>query len=105
MSAAFSPTLLCSKYICICKKIQPKFSPSLTERLVQKYVEMRNEAEENVNSTYTSPRVLLGVIRLSTAIARLHLSAEVTSAHVDEAIRLMDASKESLNPRVLDAKR
>jgi DNA replication licensing factor MCM7 len=75
------------------------------DRLIEKYVEMRNDAQENVNSTYTSPRILLGVIRLSTALARLNLSDEVTAEHVDEAIRLMDASKSSLNPRVIDSKR
>jgi DNA replicative helicase MCM subunit Mcm2 (Cdc46/Mcm family) len=47
----------------------------------------------------------LGVIRLSTALARLNLCDRVTAEHVDEAIRLMDASKASLNPRILDVKR
>lgn len=75
------------------------------DRLIDKYVEMRNDAQDNVNSTYTSPRILLGVIRLSTALARINLSDRVTSEHVDEAIRLMDASKASLNPRVIDKKR
>jgi DNA replication licensing factor MCM7 len=75
------------------------------DRLIDKYVEMRNDAQDNVNSTYTSPRILLGVIRLSTALARVNLSDRVTSEHVDEAIRLMDASKASLNPRVIDKKR
>lgn len=75
------------------------------DRLIDKYVEMRNDAQENVNSTYTSPRILLGVIHLSTALARVNLSDRVTADHVEEAIRLMDASKASLNPRVLDTKR
>jgi DNA replication licensing factor MCM7 len=75
------------------------------DRLIEKYVEMRNDAQENVNSTYTSPRILLGVIRLCTALARINLCDEVTAEHVEEAIRLMDASKSSLNPRILDSKR
>lgn len=93
------------KYIAICKKKQPKFSPDLIDRLVDKYVDLRLDAEENVNSTYTSPRVLLGIIRLSTALARLHLSDDVTSEYVDEAIRLMDASKASLAQKTTNARR
>ncbi|KAI6191751.1 DNA replication licensing factor MCM7 [Aphelenchoides bicaudatus] len=99
------PMELIRKYIAVCKKKQPKIEISLMDRLIEKYVAMRNEAHENVNSTYTSPRILLGVIRLSTALARLHLSDQVTAEHVDEAIRLMDASKASLNPRILDTRR
>lgn len=75
------------------------------DRLIDKYVEMRNDSHDNVNATYTSPRILLGVIRLSTALARLSLSDDVTADHVEEAIRLMDASKNSLNPRVIDRRR
>lgn len=75
------------------------------DRLIDKYVEMRNDAMENVNSTFTSPRILLAVIRLSTALARINLSDEVTAEHVDEAMRLMDASKTSLNPRIIGRNR
>ncbi|CAD5229287.1 unnamed protein product [Bursaphelenchus okinawaensis] len=96
---------LVRKYIAICKKKQPRFPSSLTARLVEKYVQIRNDAEEVVNSTYTSPRVLLGIIRLSTALARLHLSDEVSAEHVDEAIRLMDSAKASLAPKVMDVRR
>ncbi|CAD5234516.1 unnamed protein product [Bursaphelenchus xylophilus] len=99
------PMDLVRKYITICKKKQPKFPTSLTQRLVEKYVQIRNDAEEDVNSTYTSPRVLLGIIRLSTALARLHLSDEVTPENVDEAIRLMDSAKASLAPKMQDIRR
>ncbi|KAI6205331.1 DNA replication licensing factor MCM7 [Aphelenchoides besseyi] len=92
------PMELVRKYITLCKQKQPKVDVKLMDRLIDKYVEMRQESQENVNSTYTSPRILLGVIRLATALARVNLCDEVTSEHLDEAIRLMDVSKSSLNP-------
>jgi DNA replication licensing factor MCM7 len=98
-------TLLFRKYVAVCKKKQPKVDVALMDRLIDKYVEMRNDAQDSVNSTFTSPRILLGVIRLSTALARLNLCDQVTTDHVDEAIRLMDASKASLNPRIIDTRR
>lgn len=46
--------------------------------------------------TFTSARNLLGILRLSTALARLRLSNVVEKADIDEAIRLIEMSKESL---------
>jgi DNA replication licensing factor MCM7 len=45
---------------------------------------------------YTTARTLLGVLRLAQAHARLRFSPEVEIIDVDEALRLMEASKESL---------
>lgn len=47
--------------------------------------------------TFTSARNLLGILRLSTALARLRLANKVEKDDVNEAIRLMEMSKESLN--------
>jgi len=41
---------------------------------------------------YTTPRTLLGIIRLSQAMARLRFSEIVEEADVDEALRLMEES-------------
>lgn len=46
---------------------------------------------------YITPRTLLGIIRLSQAMAKLHLREEVVQTDVDEAIKLMDYSIKSLN--------
>ena len=43
-----------------------------------------------------SARTLLGVLRLSQALARLRFSDTVTVEDVDEALRLIDVSKASL---------
>lgn len=46
---------------------------------------------------YVTPRTLLGIIRLSQAMAKLCFRDEVNQADVDEAIKLMDYSIRSLN--------
>ncbi len=64
------------------------------------YVRLRkvskDEEEQNLSHTYTSARTLLGILRLSQALARLRCSDIVEHSDVDEALRLMDCSKESL---------
>ncbi|VDM73475.1 unnamed protein product, partial [Strongylus vulgaris] len=69
--------------------------------LVEMYVDMRRAARESDDSTFTSPRLLLSVIRMSTALARLRLSNVVLPDDIEEAIRLMQASKDSLRPEMM----
>lgn len=55
--------------------------------------------------TYTSARMLLAILRLSTALARLRCGDLVSKEDIDEALRLMEASRlllkdqENLPPR------
>jgi DNA replication licensing factor MCM7 len=68
--------------------------------IVDSYVQMRKqqkeeEADEKFNS-YVSARTLLGVLRLSQALARLRMDDVVGQGDVDEALRLMEVSKSSL---------
>jgi len=71
---AFKPMdmKLMRRYIIACRKKNPSIPESLSERLVEAYValriESRNKAQE---STFTSPRSLLAILRLSTALVRL----------------------------------
>lgn len=64
------------------------------------YVRLRkqskDEDEQNKSHTYTSARTLLAILRLAQALARLRYADTVEHADVDEALRLMEASKESL---------
>ncbi|GAA5230667.1 hypothetical protein GCM10025794_30720 [Massilia kyonggiensis] len=46
--------------------------------------------------SHVTPRTLLGVVRLSQALARLRFSEEVIREDVDEALRLIEVSKASL---------
>jgi DNA replication licensing factor MCM7 len=56
----------------------------------------KEEAAQKKSHTYTSPRTLLGVLRLAQALARLRFADIVEHGDVDEALRLMECSKESL---------
>lgn len=61
---------------------------------------MRQQQKKDEGSkkqfTHVSPRTLLGVLRLSQALARLRFSEEVVNEDVDEALRLIEVSKASL---------
>ena len=56
----------------------------------------KDEAAQKKSHTYTSARTLLGVLRLAQALARLRFADIVEDGDVDEALRLMECSKESL---------
>lgn len=45
---------------------------------------------------YVTPRMLLGIIRISQALAKLNFRDEVTMNDVDESLKLMDYSFRSL---------
>ncbi|CAH0558361.1 unnamed protein product [Brassicogethes aeneus] len=87
------------KYIALCKRKDPIIPTELTDFIVGAYVELRREARNSKDVTFTSARNLLGILRLSTALARLRLANEVDKSDVNEAIRLMEMSKDSLNQR------
>ncbi|GAB6019601.1 Mcm2-7 hexameric complex component [Chamberlinius hualienensis] len=85
------------RYIRLCKQKQPVIPRSLLDYIVNAYVEIRKEARNQKDMTFTSARSLLAVLRLSTALARLRLVNEVDKEDVNEAIRLLEMSKESVN--------
>jgi DNA replication licensing factor MCM7 len=96
-------------HIADARKVLPVIPPdgSLTEYIVDNYVAMRaQETEDGDNAKgYTSPRVLLSILRLGQALARLRLAEVVEKEDVDEAIRLMESSKESLEEKDSDMRR
>ncbi|XP_048476043.1 DNA replication licensing factor MCM7 isoform X1 [Rhincodon typus] len=87
---------LMRRYITLCKKKQPMIPESLADYITAAYVEMRKESRVNKDMTFTSARTLLSVLRLSTALARLRLVDTVEKEDVNEAMRLMEMSKDSL---------
>jgi len=46
---------------------------------------------------YITPRSLLAIIRLSQGLARLRFNDEVELSDVDEALRLIEVSRSSIN--------
>jgi len=88
---------LMRRYIALCKKKNPTIPADLTDYIVSAYVEMRKDARCNKDMTFTSARTLLAILRLSTALARLRLVDKVEKDDVNEAMRLMEMSKDSIN--------
>jgi DNA replication licensing factor MCM7 len=89
-----------SAYIALARQCRPVVPPDVSSYIVDSYVRLRKQSKEDTQHdrahTHTSARTLLGVLRLSQALARLRFAAAVLHADVDEALRLMEASKESL---------
>ncbi|TVY81812.1 DNA replication licensing factor mcm7 [Lachnellula suecica] len=89
------------QYVAQARTFRPTVPTSVSEYMVKAYVKMREQqARDEKNKkqfAITSPRTLLGILRLAQALARLRFSEEVVQDDVDEALRLIEASKESLH--------
>jgi DNA replication licensing factor MCM7 len=92
--------VLMRHYIALARQKRPTVPKAVSDYVVGAYVQLRrqqkDEEERNQFFTYTSARTLLGVLRLSQALARLRFADAVEVADVDEALRLMEVSKASL---------
>ncbi|KAH8602628.1 MCM2/3/5 family-domain-containing protein [Bisporella sp. PMI_857] len=88
------------QYVAQARTYSPTIPTAVSEYIVKAYVRMRDQQSRDEKNkkqfAHTSPRTLLGVVRLSQALARLRFSNEVVQDDVDEALRLIEASKESL---------
>ncbi|CAJ2501234.1 Uu.00g040870.m01.CDS01 [Anthostomella pinea] len=87
-------------YVAQARTYRPTVPASVTEYLTKTYVRLREAQrraeKKNKQFSHTTPRTLLGVVRLAQALARLRFATEVSQDDVDEALRLIEASKESL---------
>lgn len=85
-------------YIQEAKKCDPVLERSVIDFLVNIYVNLRKEEKLNPGEghTYTSARSLLALIRLSQAMARLRFATSVAQGDVEEALRLMIATKAAI---------
>lgn len=84
-------------YISHCRTFNPIVSESLVEYIVGAYVGLRMGDLSSRDTSYTTPRTLLAILRLSQALARLRLSDLVLQNDVDEAMRLMECSRNSID--------
>lgn len=88
------------QYIAQARSWRPIVPKDVSEYMVGAYVRMRQQQKKDEGGekqfTHTSARTLLGILRLSQALARLRFSAQVVSDDVDEALRLIEVSKASL---------
>jgi DNA replication licensing factor MCM7 len=87
-------------YVAQARTYRPTLGASVHEYLTKTYVRMRESQKRaerrGKQFAHITPRTLLGVVRLAQALARLRFSTEVIQDDVDEALRLIEASKESL---------
>lgn len=95
----FSPNEV-RQWVARARSFRPVIPKQVSDYLVGAYVRLRQQQKRDEASkrtfTYTSPRTLLGILRLSQALARLRFADEVISDDVDEALRLVEVSKASL---------
>ncbi|KAM9974009.1 hypothetical protein ACTFIW_007671 [Dictyostelium discoideum] len=84
-------------YVSQARKIIPPVPKDLTNYIVDSYITLRKQdSETKTPFTYTTARTLLGVLRLSQAFARLKFSQQVSQEDVEESMRLMFVSKQSI---------
>nr|GAT53786.1 DNA replication licensing factor [Mycena chlorophos] len=93
--------VLMRHYIAKAREIRPVVPPEVSNYIIDSYVQLRKAGkaaeETNKSHSYTSARTLIGVLRLAQALARLRWVDTVEMADVDEALRLMRCSKQSLD--------
>ncbi|KNC81210.1 hypothetical protein SARC_06457 [Sphaeroforma arctica JP610] len=82
-------------YMIMAKELTPTVPARLAERIVEEYSLMRQQHSEQFGIKAT-PRSLLAILRLSTARARLRFAPAIEEEDVDEAFRLINVSKASL---------
>lgn len=88
-------------YISLARNYRPTVPQAVSEYLIKTYVKLRDAAKKaekrGKQFAHTTPRTLLGIVRLSQALARLRFAEEVSQDDVDESLRLVEASKDSLH--------
>jgi DNA replication licensing factor MCM7 len=93
------PASLMRHFIRRAKTFEPLIEDSLQQTIVDAYVQMREEEKAgdiDSRKSYTTPRSLLAILRISQAHARARFSNLVQRQDFEEATRLMKASKESV---------
>jgi len=85
-------------FIANAQKFEPEIGKELAQKVVNQYAELRSDErnrKKDERKTITTPRTLLGMLRMSQAHARLRLSNTVEMQDFEEAVRLMRSSKAS----------
>lgn len=89
------------QYISVARSYRPVVPKEVGDHVVQLYIRMRKEAQRNEGSVkkfaHITPRTLLGILRISQALARIRFDNVVRPTDVDEALRLLLVSKSSMD--------
>ncbi|KAK5735266.1 DNA replication licensing factor MCM7 [Elasticomyces elasticus] len=95
----FSPNEV-RQWVARARSFRPVVTKQVMDYLVGAYVRLRQQQKRDEAGkktfTHTSPRTLLGILRIAQALARLRFADEVITDDVDESLRLVEVSKASL---------
>lgn len=102
LQMGFKPydSILMRAYIRKARTFDPMLDDDLVKDISDAWVSMRDDEKRDGidgRKSYTTPRTLLGMVRLSQAHARARFSNKVERQDFDEAMRLIKASKESVD--------
>merc|ERR1712048_40578 len=99
-----------ARYIQLAKLVNPKITKPAHECMIRCYKKLREDRHSDRGSAGITVRQLESLVRLSEAIARVHLDPEVKVEYVAEAFRLqmdtlMHAEKENidLSPEIAES--
>ncbi|CCE64700.1 hypothetical protein TPHA_0I01960 [Tetrapisispora phaffii CBS 4417] len=92
------------EFIALAKTKRPVMSAEVNEYVINAYINLRQDSKREMDSKFSfgqaTPRTLLAIIRLSQALAKLRLADTVDVEDIEEALRLIRVSKESLYSEV-----
>jgi len=97
VDADLVPLSVLRQYLQYAKILTPTVPTSLIEYITGAYVSLRLNDIATPDSTFTTARTLLAILRLASALAKLHLANEVTGEYVDEAMRLLQIARSSVD--------
>merc|ERR1712156_1001066 len=80
------------RYVSFARRwVHPQITDDAAKALMKGYIDLRNQGTSREMITAT-PRILESLIRISESVAKMELREDVTTDHVDEAIRLLKAT-------------
>ena len=91
------PLTFLRRYIAYVRTLTPTVPNSLIEYITGAYVSLRLGDLSTPDSTMTTARTLLAILRLASALAKLNLRETVQAGDVDEAMRLLQVSRSSVD--------
>lgn len=81
--------------------IEPVIPKDIHNFIVSSYVDQKQKISSRENyknsNNYITPRTLLGIIRISQSIAKIRQSTTVSQDDVEEALRIMESARESVD--------
>jgi DNA replication licensing factor MCM6 len=91
-----------ARYISTAKEIEPKITKPAQDLLVKCYKRLREDRSSDRGAAGVTVRQLESLIRLSEAVARVHLDPEVKVEHVTEAFRLQTDTMNRAEKETID---